>query len=86
METNILPKTWLFESIVATLCCCPPLGIVGIVYAMKVDSLFAAERYEESLQASNRAKNLFIASLCIGIVLWIIASVIFWTKLKESHL
>ena len=33
MEENVQPKTWLVESILVTLFCCLPFGIVGIVNA-----------------------------------------------------
>ncbi len=69
METNILPKTWLFESLLITTCCCPPLGIIGIVYAVRVDTLFAAGRVKEAESASNTAKNLMVASICIAIAI-----------------
>ena len=29
---------WLWQSIVVTICCCLPLGIVGIVFAAQVNS------------------------------------------------
>lgn len=49
------PKSWLVESILATLFCCLPFGIVGIVYACKVSSEFSAGHYEASLKASKDA-------------------------------
>ena len=48
METNEMkstpecPKTWMVESILVTILCCLPLGIVGIVNAAKVNSLYSA--------------------------------------------
>lgn len=45
------PKNWLTESILLTIFCCSPFGIIGIVQASKVDNLFysgdaeGAERY-----------------------------------------
>ena len=36
METNVCPKTWMAESILVTILCCLPFGIIGIVNAAKV--------------------------------------------------
>lgn len=41
-ETTNPPKTWLIESILVTLFCCLPLGIVGVVNATRVESRFYA--------------------------------------------
>lgn len=55
MQENVQPKTWLVESILVTLFCCLPLGIVGIIYAAKVSSLYAQGNFEEAQTASNNA-------------------------------
>ncbi|MDR2058232.1 MAG: CD225/dispanin family protein [Dysgonamonadaceae bacterium] len=49
------PKTWLVESILVTLFCCLPFGIVGIVNASKVESAFYAGNMQEALRLSNEA-------------------------------
>lgn len=51
----IAPKTWLAESILVTLFCCLPFGIVGIIKAASVDSLFRAGDYEGAMKASQSA-------------------------------
>lgn len=52
-----MPKTWLVESILVTLFCCLPFGIVGIINAVKVDTLYYGGFYEESLYRSKQAKK-----------------------------
>lgn len=49
------PKNWLIESILVTLLCCLPLGIVGIVYATKVDTLWTTGQRDAALKASQEA-------------------------------
>lgn len=61
------PKTWLAESILATLFCCLPFGIVGIVFASKVSSLYASERYDEAEQASADAGKWTKISFWVGL-------------------
>jgi len=55
MPPEAPPKNWLIESILVTLLCCLPLGIVGIVYATKVDTLWTTGQREEALRASKEA-------------------------------
>lgn len=55
MPPEAPPKNWLIESILVTLLCCLPLGIVGIVYATKVDTLWTTGQREEALKASREA-------------------------------
>ena len=49
------PKNWLVESILVTLFCCLPLGIVGIINASKVNSLLAVGDYAGAQAASKEA-------------------------------
>src|SRR5699024_7203197 len=69
------PNNWLWQSIVATILCCLPLGIVGIVYAAKVDSLYFNGQYDASERAAKKAKMWTAIAFTIGIlylILWII--------------
>ncbi|MEN6618321.1 MAG: CD225/dispanin family protein [Rikenellaceae bacterium] len=70
--SNKPPKTWLAESILVTLFCCLPLGIIGIVNASKVESRFYSGDIEEANRLSLVAKKWTILGFWIGIVLWII--------------
>ncbi|MGL5683790.1 MAG: CD225/dispanin family protein [Marinifilaceae bacterium] len=49
------PRTWLLESILVTLFCCLPLGVVGIIYAAKVDTAYSRGDYEMSRYYSKEA-------------------------------
>ncbi|MDN5203215.1 CD225/dispanin family protein [Fulvivirgaceae bacterium BMA10] len=76
MEQNqVPPKNWLVESILVTIFCCLPLGIVGIINASNVNTRFAAGDYEGAQKASQEAgkwtKIGFFVSL-IGGVLYLI--------------
>jgi Interferon-induced transmembrane protein/GYF domain 2 len=52
----IIPN-YLWQSIVATIFCCWPLGIPAIVYAAKVDGLKARGDIQGALAASKNAKT-----------------------------
>lgn len=67
MEQNEQPKSWLVESILVTLFCCLPLGIAGIVYAAKVNSLWAQGQQEAAIEASEKAGKWTKMGFGIGI-------------------
>lgn len=62
------PKTWLIESILATLFCCLPFGIVGIINAARVNSLHDQTLYDKAQQASAKAKKWTQVTFAIGII------------------
>jgi hypothetical protein len=69
------PKNWLIESILVTLFCCLPLGIVGIIHATKVDTLWNSGQREEAYKSSREAgkwTKLGAILGVIGIVLYIL--------------
>lgn len=62
------PESYLVWSILATLCCCLPAGIVGIVYSAQVDSHYNNGRYQQAIDASSKAKTWCIVSLVLGLI------------------
>ncbi len=61
------PKTWLIESILVTVLCCLPLGIVGIVNASKVESRYYAGDIEQANHYSREAGKWTKIGLYVGI-------------------
>jgi len=72
VSTVIPPKNWLVESILVTIMCCLPLGIVGIVHATKVEDLWNAGRREEALRASSEAGKWVKIAFFAGLITWAI--------------
>ena len=70
------PKNWLVESILVTIFCCLPLGIVGIVFASRVNTKFAAGDYEGALKASADAGKWTKIGFGIGIVVAVISIIL----------
>lgn len=62
------PDSFLVWSILTTVLCCLPLGIVAIVYSTKVDPLWDKGQYTEAAEAAKSAKTFCILSLVFGIV------------------
>lgn len=68
------PDNYLVWAILCTLCCCIPFGIVSIVYAAKVNSLYTIGQYAAAEEASNNAKKWAI----IGAISGLVIQVIYW--------
>jgi hypothetical protein len=82
------PKNYLVEAILVTIFCCLPMGILGIIFAMQVNSKFANGDYEGALGASKDAAKFtkigFIVSL-VFVALWLAFIFIFggWAIMQE---
>lgn len=57
-----MPDNHLVWAILSTIFCCLPFGVVSIVYAAQVESLYLQGRYEEALDKSKKALKWAIAS------------------------
>ncbi|TSE08541.1 MULTISPECIES: CD225/dispanin family protein [Aquimarina] len=78
METSqARPKNYLVESILVTLFCCLPLGIVAIINATKVNSAFDAGNHAEAQKASDDAKKWMKYGLIGGVVILVIYILMF---------
>lgn len=61
------PKNWLVESILVTIFCCLPLGIVGIVNAAQINGRYDRGDYEGALDASKQAGKWTKIGFGIGV-------------------
>ena len=62
------PDSCLVWAILTTLFCCLPFGIVAIVKAAQVDTLWSAGRHNEAFGASKAARNWSIAAAAVGFI------------------
>ena len=69
---QVPPKTWFVESILVTCLCCLPFGIVGIINATKVESLYHNKQYDLAQQHSNQAKKWTLWGFFIMLGVWIL--------------
>lgn len=63
------PDNHMELAIITTICCCLPFGIVGIVKASKVNSLYLSKQYAAAQQAADEAKKWSIISIVIGLIM-----------------
>lgn len=61
-------SNWLWQSIVVTVCCCLPLGIVAIIFAAQVNSKLAAGDIVGATDSAGKAKMFCILGFCLGII------------------
>jgi hypothetical protein len=67
-EPSPKPDNFYLWTILSTVLCCLPVGVVGIVYSSRVDSLWAQGKFAEAIDASNKAKMWAIISAVCGII------------------
>lgn len=65
------PNNYMALAILTTIFCCLPFGIVGIVKASKVNSLYMMKQYDLAMQASADAKKWSIIGIVAGLVVGI---------------
>ena len=62
------PSNYLVQSILVTLFCCLPLGVVSIVFAAQVDSKYAGGDYAGAQKASDNAKLWCWVAFGVGLI------------------
>lgn len=73
------PDNWLWQAIVATLCCCLPLGVASIVFAAQVKSKWQAGDQAGAIESARKAKIFFWWAFGLGIIgnlIYIVVSVL----------
>lgn len=61
-------RNYLWQSILVTVCCCLPLGVVALVFAAQVNSKLAAGDFAGAEAASRSARTWLIVAIIGGIV------------------
>jgi hypothetical protein len=69
------PKNYLVESILVTIFCCQPFGIVGIVFASQVNSKYTSGDFEGAVKASKNAKKWMKWGIITGALIFILSVV-----------
>lgn len=67
-DQKLKPDNLLAWSILSTVLCCVPLGIVAIIFSNKVDTLWAQGDYAGAEDAAKKAKLFCFIALGVGLV------------------
>ena len=62
------PKNYLLASILSTIFCCLPLGIIGLIFASQVDSKYRKADYSGAEKASKSALTMIIIAFVLGLL------------------
>ena len=79
------PDNNLIWGILTTILCCFPLGIPSIIFANKVDSLYAQGQYTQAAESAAQAKKFAIWALIAGVISWILL-MIYGASLDQANL
>ena len=74
------PRPYLAFAVLVTVFCFLPTGIVALVNALRVNSLWKRQQHDKARKASRRARNWGLLSLAIGIVAVVV--VVFWASIN----
>ena len=84
-QPPVKPSNNLVWAILTTICCCLPFGIVSIVYAAKVDSLYYSGHYEEANAAARKAGTWAVVAAIVGFLTSLVWSAIQLIALKQGY-
>ena len=70
------PPNYLIPAILTTIFCCPPLGIVSIVFAAQVNGKYQAGDITGAQESSRKAKLFAMIAAGIGVVGYLIAIIL----------
>lgn len=69
-------QNYLIPAIVATILCCPPLGIVSIIFAAQVNSKIATGDIAGATESSKKAKMFMFIAIGLGLLTYVIVIVL----------
>ena len=73
---QVKPNNYMVFAILTTVFCCVPFGVLAIIYASKVNSLWAMGQYDAAYYNAGKAKLWSIVAAAVGAI-FIIAYVYF---------
>lgn len=82
---NYRPTSWFVMSLIATFIFFLPFGLIGIVHAAQVKPLWRCGHYDEAHLYARRARNWTIASILVGIVIFIASACVLYFAFEEFN-
>lgn len=65
------PSNYMILSILVTIFCCLPFGIVGIIFASRVDSAWNSGHYDDAVEFSRKARNWSLWGIALCLLVYI---------------
>ena len=69
-EKKRVSKTLIF-GILATIFCCPPLGVISIIYSGKFETYTALDNPAKAMMAKEKARFWAITAMVVGMLIWL---------------
>lgn len=69
---------WLWQSIVVTILCCLPLGVVGIVFASQANTEMGVGNWAAAEEKAKQAKTFTIIGFALGLAAYLVGFGIFF--------
>jgi hypothetical protein len=73
-------RTWLWQSIVATLLCCVPFGIVAIVYAAQANAAKGVGDLATARVKAGKARTWVLWAVILGLL---VGGALFWLEMSD---
>ena len=67
------------QASVASILCCPLLAVFGVWYSVKAYQLHKIGEYNKSWKLKKVAWSFAVASLLLGIIMWLTFVAVFWS-------
>lgn len=78
------PENNLVWGILTTILCCLPLGVVSIIKASQVNSLWAQGQFDAARRAADDAKKWAIWSVVASVAVWVVIVVFYIVVLAAA--
>lgn len=78
------PNNWLVPAILVTILCCNLLGVVGVVYAARVDTKYLHGDYAGAAEDARQARLWTLIPVAVGVIAWILYFVFFGAMMMSS--
>lgn len=81
-----MPRTFLLPSILVTIFCCNPFGIIGIVKALNVSNAYAEGKISEAKALSEEAESVCYGTVILSLIPLLIAGVVILIKYFSKYI
>jgi hypothetical protein len=78
------PNNWLVPAILVTILCCNLLGVIGVVYAARVDTKYVHGDYAGAADDARQARLWTLIPVAVGVLFWILYAVFFGAAIMSN--
>ncbi len=83
MDDNVFSPDWMVKAFFVTFFCCPPIGLVGLIYRIRAHKLYYHGDYRSARVACKKAQKWINIAIACGTILWACLGILLLTSLFE---